>query len=169
MGRGRAGGNRDRDSYRCCLRSFRAIWSYPPTGCVERAVVTAFAASALGFFVQTYAQRHAPPARTALILASEPAFAGLFAYLLKGETLGTLDWTGAVLILGAIVAVEAVPRLRTGRPPAPRGLSGSYGRHRHLLPFPGLQLRPVQQLLASQIVPLRLPVHSLSLRMQSTA
>ena len=79
-------------------------------------VVTAFIASALGFFVQTYAQRHAPPARTALILASEPAFAGLFAYLLKGETLGPLDWAGAALILGAIVAVEAVPRLRTTRP-----------------------------------------------------
>jgi drug/metabolite transporter (DMT)-like permease len=79
-------------------------------------LVTAFVASALGFFVQTYAQRHAPPARTALILASEPAFAGLFAYLLKGETLDPLDWTGAALILGAIVAVEAVPRLRTTRP-----------------------------------------------------
>jgi drug/metabolite transporter (DMT)-like permease len=79
-------------------------------------LVTAFVASALGFFVQTYAQRHAPPARTALILASEPAFAGLFAYLLKGETLGPLDWVGAVLILGAIVAVEAAPRLRTARP-----------------------------------------------------
>jgi drug/metabolite transporter (DMT)-like permease len=79
-------------------------------------LVTAFVASALGFFVQTYAQRHAPPARTALILASEPAFAGLFAYLLKGETLGPLDWVGAVLILGAIIAVETVPRLRTARP-----------------------------------------------------
>ena len=79
-------------------------------------LVTAFVASALGFFVQTYAQRHAPPARTALILASEPAFAGLFAYLLKGETLGPLDWVGAGLILGAIVAVETVPRLRTARP-----------------------------------------------------
>ena len=89
-----------------------------PTGAVvwSALVVTAFIASALGFFVQTYAQRHAPPARTALILASEPAFAGLFAYLLKGETLGPLDWTGAGLILGAIVAVEAVPRLRTTRP-----------------------------------------------------
>lgn len=82
----------------------------PTSGVVWSAlVVTAFIASALGFFVQTYAQRHAPPARTALILASERALAGLFTYLLKGETLGVLDWTGAVLILGAIVAVEAVP------------------------------------------------------------
>ncbi len=79
-------------------------------------LVTSLIASALGFFVQTYAQRHAPPARTALILAGEPAFAGLFAYLLKGETLGPLDWVGAVLILTAIVAVEAVPYLRPSRP-----------------------------------------------------
>lgn len=79
-------------------------------------VVTAVFASAVGFFIQTYAQRHAPPARTALILASEPAFAGLFAFLLAGETLGLLGWTGAALILTAIVTVELVPYLRPVRP-----------------------------------------------------
>ncbi|MBX5468438.1 MAG: DMT family transporter [Thermoleophilaceae bacterium] len=78
--------------------------------------VTAFVASALGFFVQSYAQRHAPPARTALILASEPAFAGLFGWLVGGETLSALSWLGAALIMGAIVAVEVVPRLRPPRP-----------------------------------------------------
>lgn len=75
-------------------------------------VVTAVFASALGFFVQTYAQRHASPARTALILTSEPVFAGLFAYLLKGQTLTATGWLGAALIMIAIVAVEAVPYLR---------------------------------------------------------
>ena len=50
-------------------------------------VVTSLIASALGFFVQSYAQRHASPARTALILAAEPAFAGLFGYLLAGDRL----------------------------------------------------------------------------------
>jgi drug/metabolite transporter (DMT)-like permease len=79
-------------------------------------LVTSLVASALGFFVQTYAQRHASPARTALILASEPAFAGLFAYLLKGETLSLVQWMGAALILGAIVAVQLVPYLRPSRP-----------------------------------------------------
>jgi drug/metabolite transporter (DMT)-like permease len=78
--------------------------------------ITALVASALGFFVQTYAQRHAPPSRTALILASEPAFAGLFAYLLKGETLGPLQWLGAALILSAIIAVELIPHLRPSHP-----------------------------------------------------
>jgi drug/metabolite transporter (DMT)-like permease len=78
--------------------------------------VTSLVASALGFFIQTYAQRHASPARTALILASEPAFAGLFAYLLKGETLTILQWVGALLILASIVAVVIVPYLRPVRP-----------------------------------------------------
>lgn len=79
-------------------------------------VVTSLFASALGFFVQTYAQRHAPPARTALILASEPAFAGLFAWLLADERLTALGWIGAGLILASIVTVELVPYLRRVAP-----------------------------------------------------
>ena len=79
-------------------------------------IVTALFATALGFYVQTYAQRHASAARTALILASEPAFAGLFAFLLLGETLTLLGWLGALLILGAIVTVEVFPYLRARRP-----------------------------------------------------
>jgi drug/metabolite transporter (DMT)-like permease len=79
-------------------------------------IVTSLVASALGFFVQTFAQQHAPPARTALILASEPAFAGLFGYLLADERLSAAGWLGAALILAAIVAVEVVPRLRPPRP-----------------------------------------------------
>lgn len=78
--------------------------------------VTAVLASALAFFVQTYAQRHAPPARTALILASEPAFAGFFAWLLADERLSALGWVGAALILASIVAVELVPYLRRVAP-----------------------------------------------------
>jgi drug/metabolite transporter (DMT)-like permease len=89
----------------------------PDQGSVWLAIaVTALIASAIGFFVQLYAQRHAPPARTALILASEPAFAGLFAYLIKEETLSPINWFGALLILTAIVAVELVPYLRSPRP-----------------------------------------------------
>jgi len=78
--------------------------------------VTSVLASALGFFVQTYAQKHAPPARTALILASEPAFAGLFAYLLADESLTAAGWFGAGLILTAIIAVESFPYLKRARP-----------------------------------------------------
>jgi drug/metabolite transporter (DMT)-like permease len=79
-------------------------------------IVTSLVASALGFLVQSYAQQHAPPARTALILAAEPAFAGLFGYLLQDERLSALAWLGALLILAAIVLVDVVPRLRPPRP-----------------------------------------------------
>ena len=86
----------------------RTVWS--------ALVVTSLVASALGFFVQTFAQRHAPPARTALILASEPAFAGLFGWLLADDRLSATGWLGAGLIMAAIVAVEVAPRLRPPRP-----------------------------------------------------
>jgi drug/metabolite transporter (DMT)-like permease len=79
-------------------------------------IVTSLVASALAFFVQTFAQQHAPPERTALILASEPAFAGLFGYLLADERLSAVSWLGAGLIVAAIVAVEIAPRLRPPRP-----------------------------------------------------
>ena len=84
-------------------------------------IVTSLVASALGFFVQSYAQQHASPARTALILASEPAFAGLFGCLLADERLSAVSWIGAALILAAIVAVELVAPAAPAAPAA-RGL-----------------------------------------------
>jgi len=94
----------------------------PGSGSVWVALlVTAVLASALAFFVQTAAQRHAPPERAALIMAAEPAFAGLFAYLLKGQRLSAAGWIGAASILGAILLVELVPRRRRARGPVPEG------------------------------------------------
>ena len=90
----------------------------PPEGATvwSALIVTSLIASALGFFVQTFAQQHAPPARTALILAAEPAFAGLFGWLLNDERLSATGWLGAALIMTAIVAVEIIPRFRPPRP-----------------------------------------------------
>ena len=79
-------------------------------------LVTSLLASALGFIVQSYAQRVISSSRTALILAAEPAFAGLFGYWLQDDRLSAAGWCGAALILGAIVAVDAIPRLRPPRP-----------------------------------------------------
>lgn len=70
-------------------------------------VVTGVLASAVAFAVQTYAQRYIPPARTALILISEPAFGGLFGWL-AGESLGIRGLAGAALILAGMVAAEVV-------------------------------------------------------------
>ena len=90
----------------------------PPEGATvwSALIVTSLIASALGFFVQTFAQQHAPPARTALILTAEPAFAGLFGWLLNDERLSATGWLGAALIMTAIVAVEIIPRFRPPRP-----------------------------------------------------
>jgi drug/metabolite transporter (DMT)-like permease len=79
-------------------------------------VVTVVFASAGAFFAQSYAQRHTSPARTALIIAFEPAFAGLFGWLLAGDELAPAAWLGAGLILAAILLVDLVPRLRPPRP-----------------------------------------------------
>jgi drug/metabolite transporter (DMT)-like permease len=79
-------------------------------------IVTSLVASALGFLVQSYAQRYASPSRTALILAAEPAFAGLFGYLLQDDHLSAAAWLGAILIMAAILLVDVIPRLRPPRP-----------------------------------------------------
>lgn len=70
-------------------------------------LVTGVLASAVAFAVQTYAQRHIPPARTALILISEPAFGGLFGWF-AGETLGVRGLLGAGLILAGMTAAELI-------------------------------------------------------------
>ena len=73
-------------------------------------VLTAVYASAIAFFIQTRAQRYLSPTRTALILVSEPAFAGLFGFVLLGETLTVAGWSGAALILAGMLAAELAPR-----------------------------------------------------------
>lgn len=72
-------------------------------------VLTAVYASAIAFFIQTRAQRYLSPTRTALILVSEPAFAGLFGFVLLGETLTVAGWSGAALILAGMLAAELAP------------------------------------------------------------
>jgi len=80
--------------------------------------VTAVLASAVAFYVQTFAQRHAPPARTAVILTMEPVFAGLFGYFFAGDRLTALSWVGAGLILAGMLITELLPgRRRAGAGP----------------------------------------------------
>lgn len=82
-----------------------------PEGSVWVAVlVTAVLASAAGFYLQTLAQRYVPPTRTAVILVSEPAFAGLAGFLLLEETLSGRGWLGAGLILVGMLTAELTPR-----------------------------------------------------------
>lgn len=80
----------------------------PTTGTVWVALlVTGVLASAVAFAVQTYAQRYISPARTALILITEPAFGGLFGWL-AGDVLGLRGLAGAALILAGMTISEII-------------------------------------------------------------
>jgi drug/metabolite transporter (DMT)-like permease len=69
-------------------------------------LVTGIFASALGFLVQSWAQRSTSATRTALVFAMEPVWAALFGFTLAGDRLGALGWTGCALILAGIVVAE---------------------------------------------------------------
>jgi drug/metabolite transporter (DMT)-like permease len=73
-------------------------------------LITGVLASALAFYIQTLAQRYVSPTRTAVILVSEPAFAGLFGIVLLDETLTGRGWAGAGLILLAMLVTELFPQ-----------------------------------------------------------
>ena len=72
-------------------------------------IITGVFASALAFYIQTWAQAHIEPSRTAVILATEPAWALVAAFLLAGQRFGALQAAGAVLVLAAIAGHELGP------------------------------------------------------------
>jgi drug/metabolite transporter (DMT)-like permease len=70
-------------------------------------LLTGVLASAVAFAVQTYAQRHISPTKTALVLVTEPAFGGLFGWL-AGDYFGIGGLAGSALILGGMILAELV-------------------------------------------------------------
>jgi drug/metabolite transporter (DMT)-like permease len=79
----------------------------PPSASVWGALaLTALAATALAFVVQTWAQAHLPPVRAAVIMTMEPVFSGLCAVFLAGEVLGPRALAGAALVLMAMLLAE---------------------------------------------------------------
>jgi drug/metabolite transporter (DMT)-like permease len=87
----------------------------PPPGVWPAIVITGVFASALAFLIQTWAQRHLTPSRTALILATEPGWALAFAALLAGQRLAGLQALGAAMVLVAIAGHEAAAALSSRR------------------------------------------------------
>ncbi|MDX6387918.1 MAG: hypothetical protein QOD85_1720 [Gaiellaceae bacterium] len=69
-------------------------------------LVTGVFASALGFLVQTWAQRRTSATRTALAFAMEPVWTALFGFTLAGDRLGVLGWGGCAVIMAGIVLAE---------------------------------------------------------------
>jgi drug/metabolite transporter (DMT)-like permease len=70
----------------------------------------ALAAGALALLMQTWAQAHLAPTRSAIIMSMEPVFAALFAVTLGGESATSRMLVGGTLVLSAMLIVELVPR-----------------------------------------------------------
>jgi drug/metabolite transporter (DMT)-like permease len=73
-------------------------------------VYMALVAGALALVGQTWAQAHLPPTRCAIVMSMEPVFAAFFAVLLGGEAVTGRMAVGGLLVLAAMLVVEAVPR-----------------------------------------------------------
>jgi drug/metabolite transporter (DMT)-like permease len=72
-------------------------------------VFTGIACSAVALPLQLWGQQRIPATRAALILLSEPVFAGIAGYV-NGERLGAGRLIGAVAIMAGIVVAEFWPR-----------------------------------------------------------
>jgi drug/metabolite transporter (DMT)-like permease len=83
----------------------------PSDGSTWAAVVfLAVFATAVAFFVQTWAQAHLAPTRAAVVMTMEPVFATAFAVIVAGEVLTGRIIIGALCILAAMYLVELGPR-----------------------------------------------------------
>jgi drug/metabolite transporter (DMT)-like permease len=95
-----------------------ALVSIPPTAAtgigeltglaVFAAAFTGIACSSGALSLQLYGQRRVSPSRAALILLTEPVFAGVAGYL-AGERLGAVKLAGALVILVGIAVAEVAP------------------------------------------------------------
>jgi drug/metabolite transporter (DMT)-like permease len=70
------------------------------------AVYLGIMASAVAFFLQTWAQRRLEPTRTALLLMLEPVFAAIAGYFIAHDQLGLRGIVGGLLILLGVIAAE---------------------------------------------------------------
>ncbi|TWH01333.1 EamA domain-containing membrane protein RarD [Nocardioides sp. J9] len=73
-------------------------------------VYMALVAGAAAMLAQTWAQSHLPPTRSAIIMSMEPVFAAFFAVLLGGEQVTARMAVGGLMVLTAMLVVEALPR-----------------------------------------------------------
>jgi drug/metabolite transporter (DMT)-like permease len=85
----------------------RIVWT--PEFAVALAWTVVFASTG-SFVLQAYAQRHISSARAALIFCFEPLFAAFTSWLVIGERLSLLQWSGGALILVGMVLAELKPR-----------------------------------------------------------
>ncbi|MFZ2149309.1 MAG: DMT family transporter, partial [Sedimentisphaerales bacterium] len=73
--------------------------------------ITGVLATAVAFFVQTWAQSLVSATRAAVVMTMEPVFAGLFAVVIAGNQLTLRTIGGAACILAAMFIIN----LKSGR------------------------------------------------------
>jgi drug/metabolite transporter (DMT)-like permease len=79
----------------------------PPTVDVWLAVLfTAVFATAIGFFVQTWAQARLEPSRVAIILTLEVVFTAVISVAVGQEVLGLKTIIGGAIMISAMLLVE---------------------------------------------------------------
>jgi drug/metabolite transporter (DMT)-like permease len=83
----------------------------PDPGVWEVVGITGVLATAVAFFVQTWAQSLVSATRAAVVMTMEPVFAGLFAVVIGGNQLTLRTLGGAACILAAMFTIN----LRSGR------------------------------------------------------
>ena len=83
----------------------------PDPGVWEVVGITGVLATAVAFFVQTWAQSLVSATRAAVVMTMEPVFAGLFAVVIGGNQLTLRTLGGAVCILAAMLIIN----LKSGR------------------------------------------------------
>lgn len=75
----------------------------------------------LGYTLQIYGQKIAPPADAAILLSMEAVFAALFGWLLLGETLNSTQVLGCGIMLGGMLLAQA--SAFRSREPVPENIS----------------------------------------------
>ncbi len=75
-------------------------------------VYMAVVAGALALIAQTWAQAHLAPTRAAIVMSMEPVFAATFAVGVGGESITPRLVLGGLMVLTAMLVIEARPRRR---------------------------------------------------------
>ncbi len=87
----------------------------PDAGIWGIVALTSIFATALAFFVQTWAQSLVPPTRAAVVMTMEPVFAGFFGVLIGDNKLNLQIIIGSICILGAMLLVTLKATSKTTR------------------------------------------------------
>ena len=95
--------------------AFLAVWpametiSWPSYEVWKALLLCGVVATAVGFYIQTLAQKQLPAARVVVIVSLEAVFAMFFGYWLGHDRLSAVQLSGAALMLAAVALAEIVP------------------------------------------------------------